>query len=46
MRVLFDQGTHAPLRDRLPQHAVHTPTEKGWSDKDNGALLDLAEEAG
>ena len=46
MRILFDQGTPAPLRDLLPQHTVDTLAEKGWSDKDNGALLDLAEQAG
>ena len=46
MKVLFNQGTPAPLRDRLPQHAVDTLTEKGWADKDDGALLDLAEQAG
>ena len=46
MKVLFDQGAPAPLRDHLPQHAVDTLAEKGWSDKDNGALLDLAEQAG
>ena len=43
MKVLFDQGTPAPLRDHLPPHAVDTLAEKGWSDKDNGELLDLAE---
>ena len=46
MKVLFDQGTPAPLRDHLPEHRVDTLAAKGWSDKDNGALLDLAEEAG
>ena len=42
MKVLFDQGTPAPLRNHLPQHSVDTLAEKGWSDKDNGELLDLA----
>ena len=43
MKILFDQGTPAPLRNHLPQHTVDTLAEKDWSDKDNGELLDLAE---
>ncbi len=43
MKILFDQGTPAPLRSYLPEHSVDTLTEKGWSNKDNGELLDLAE---
>ena len=43
MKLLFDQGTPAPLRGRLPTHSVDTLAEKGWSDKDNGELLDVAE---
>ena len=46
MRLLFDQGTPAPLRNLLPKHSVDTLAEKGWSDKDNGELLDLAEREG
>ena len=46
MKVLFDQGTPAPLRRFLPQHSVGTLAEKGWSDKGNGELLDLAEAEG
>ena len=46
MKVLFDQGTPAPLREHLPQRSVDTLAEKGWSDKDNGELLDLAEREG
>ena len=46
MRVLFDQGTPAPLRRHLSRHSVETLAEKGWSDKDNGELLDLAEAQG
>ena len=46
MKLLFDQGTPAPLRDHLPEHSVDTLAEKGWSDKDNGELLDLAEREG
>ena len=46
MKVLFDQGTPAPLRDHLPEHCVDTLAAKGWSDKDNGELLDLTEREG
>ena len=46
MKLLFDQGTPAPLRDYLPAYSVDTLAEKGWSDKDNGELLDLAEREG
>lgn len=43
MKLLFDQGTPAPLRTLLPEHSVDTLAERGWSEKDNGDLLDLAE---
>ena len=46
MKLLFDQGTPAPLRGRLPAHSVDTLAEKGWSDKNNGELLDVAEREG
>ena len=46
MKLLFDQGTPAPLRNHLPAHTVDTLAEKGWSEKDNGELLDLAEREG
>ena len=46
MKLLFDQGTPAPLRGYLQEHTVDTLAEKGWSDKDNGELLDLAERDG
>lgn len=39
MRILFDQGTPAPLRDHLPGHRVETAYEKGWSALHNGDLL-------
>ena len=32
MRVLFDQGTPAPLRGALTAHVVSTAYEMGWSD--------------
>jgi tripartite-type tricarboxylate transporter receptor subunit TctC len=31
VRVLFDQGTPAPLREALTQHEVSTTYERGWS---------------
>jgi hypothetical protein len=43
MRVLFDQGTPAPLRSALTAHAVFTAYEMGWSTLSNGDLLDAAE---
>lgn len=46
MRILFDQGTPAPLRQALPQHEVETAYERGWSTLANGALLAAAEAAG
>ncbi len=46
MKLLFDQGTPAPLRRHLHGHSVDTLAEKGWSQKGNGELLDLAERDG
>ena len=46
MRLLFDQGTPAPLRNLLPAHSIDTLAEKGWSEKGNGELLELAEQEG
>ena len=43
MRVLFDQGTPAPLRHSLVGHEVATAYEKGWSTLRNGDLLAAAE---
>ena len=45
-RVLFDQGTPAPLRHTLTNHEVSTAYEQGWSALSNGDLLDAAERAG
>ena len=46
MKLLSDQGMPAPLRGRLPAHSVDTLAEKGWSDKDNGESLNVAEREG
>jgi hypothetical protein len=43
MRVLFDQGTPAPLRHALAPHEVSTAFELGWSNLENGDLLREAE---
>ncbi len=44
MRLLFDQGTPVPLRRYLTGHSVDTAADRGWSDLDNGDLLEKAEE--
>ena len=46
MKILFDQGTPAPLRRYLTEHQVDRSAEKGWSRLENGALLDAAEQEG
>jgi hypothetical protein len=46
VRILFDQGTPAPLREFLSGHEVTTTYEAGWSDLQNGDLLRAAEAAG
>ena len=43
MRVLFDQGTPAPLRHALAPHEVSTAFELRWSNLENGVLLREAE---
>lgn len=45
MRILFDQGTPAPPRRALAGHEVSTAYERGWSELNNGDLLQAAEEA-
>ena len=46
MKILFDQGTPAPLRRHLAGHLVDTAFERGWSGLTNRDLLDRAEEDG
>ena len=46
MKLLWHQGTPAPLRRHLPGHSVDTLAEKGWSKKGIGELLDLEERHG
>jgi len=45
MRILFDHGTPAPLRDALTSHDIATAFERGWSQLANGELLRQAESA-
>ena len=42
MKILFDQGTPVPLRRHLTEHIVDTAFERGWSELENGDLLDAA----
>ncbi len=44
MRILFDQGTPAPLREELTGHKVATAFEMHWSTLANDDLLAAAEE--
>ena len=46
MKILFDQGTPAPLKEFLPTHDVSTAYELGWSTLKNGELLSAAESNG
>lgn len=46
MKILFDQGTPAPLRHSLSGHLVVTAFEQGWSDLENGDLIREAEAKG
>ncbi len=46
MRVLFDQGTPAPLIPFLEGHIVAQAKDLGWDKLINGELLKAAEEAG
>jgi hypothetical protein len=46
MRVLFDHGTPAPLRQYLTGHSVTKARDEGWNELSNGDLLEAAEVAG
>jgi hypothetical protein len=46
MRILFDQGTPAPLIPFLESHTVAQAKDLGWDKLVNGELLKAAEEAG
>jgi hypothetical protein len=46
VRVLFDQGTPAPLRKHLSTHQVSTAFELNWSALQNGELIAQMERSG
>jgi hypothetical protein len=46
VRILFDQGTPAPLRSHLSTHQISTAFELNWGTLKNGDLLSEAETAG
>ena len=46
MKILFDQGTPAPLRCSLLGHEITTAFERGWNELQNGDLLAAAESEG
>jgi hypothetical protein len=46
MRILFDQGTPAPLIPFLEGNTVTQAKDRGWERLVNGELLKAAEEAG
>ena len=46
MKILFDQGTPAPLRRSLAGHTIATAFEQGWSNLQNGDLIRVAEADG
>jgi len=43
MKILFDHGTPAPLRQQLTGHDISTAYEMGWAQLSNGDLLAAAE---
>jgi predicted nuclease of predicted toxin-antitoxin system len=46
MRILFDNGVPAPLRDVLQGHTIVEAIERGWDRLINGELMDAAEAEG
>jgi hypothetical protein len=46
LKILFDQGTPAPLRHSLAGHTVQTAYEMGWGTLKNGDLIRSAENEG
>ena len=39
MRILLDESLPIELRDEIPQHAIRSVKEMGWSARKNGELL-------
>ena len=46
MKVLLDESVPVQVRTALPTHDVTTVSELGWKGRENGELLDAAEQAG
>jgi predicted nuclease of predicted toxin-antitoxin system len=46
MRILFDNGTPAPLRQAFENHTVVEAIERGWDRLVNGELIAAAETEG
>ena len=46
MKILFDHGTPAPLRNHLREHSVDRSAERGWELLENGELMRKAEGEG
>ena len=46
MKILFDHGTPAPLRNHLREHLEDRSAEKGWELLGNGELIRRAHEEG
>ena len=44
MKILFDHGTPAPLRNHLREHSVDRSAEKGWELLENGEFIRKAEQ--
>jgi len=46
VKVLLDESVPVQVRTALPTHDVTTVSELGWKGRENGELLDAAEQAG
>ena len=46
MKILFDNGTPAPIADSLVGHTVERARQIGWETLKNGDLIQQAEQAG
>ena len=46
MKILFDVNMPPPLRQEFPSHEIVTAQFQGWSELENGDLVDAAESNG
>ncbi len=46
MKILFDVNMPHPLRHEFPGHEIVTAQFQGWSELENGDLVDAAEKSG